>query len=466
MDKEAPQSVSRVYNSFRKVSKREFDIYQSNLFSKLDGMAKSLQDMVDMRKAEQRQEVEANLEGMHRNLEPVQNNDDDDVGPGSPERDRGRNAFMLAALLTGFATFLITKANETINNIIRAVERWTGLDLPEFALADPQTYVPASDMENATRDIEQAIPGELPDDLEEESNSLGSRLVRMIQGIIAEPAEASTTTTPSSPSTNGERISGGLGSLSRQHESGSQGTSAIGHDSTGGTSYGTYQISSRRGSMNTFLDTLEHNDPEAAARLRASGNPDSGRNGAFANEWRALAGEGRLQTSERQYIMSTHYMPAYNALRSGPKRMVDENPALREALFSTAVQHGAGAAPQIFNRVYRDGMTPQEYISAIYARRRTQFRNSTPEERASVQERLMREEQQAISMVGTNLRNMSATNENRENRPVIRTVNIDGGTTHTNSVSTPPRQEPTRGSLAPRSNELGAARATNDRATL
>ncbi|MBA4357411.1 MAG: hypothetical protein C0405_06760, partial [Desulfovibrio sp.] len=45
----------------------------------------------------------------------------------------------------------------------------------------------------------------------------------------------------------------GLGSMAALFESGDKGAAAIGYDRTGGTSYGTFQISSRAGTMNRFL---------------------------------------------------------------------------------------------------------------------------------------------------------------------------------------------------------------------
>ena len=71
---------------------------------------------------------------------------------------------------------------------------------------------------------------------------------------------------------------GDLGFISAQGESGSMGTSAIGYDEKGGTSYGKYQIASKTGTMDKFLDHLESVDPKAASMLRGSGPADTGSN--------------------------------------------------------------------------------------------------------------------------------------------------------------------------------------------
>ena len=64
------------------------------------------------------------------------------------------------------------------------------------------------------------------------------------------------------------------GDLSARYESGADGSSAIGYDKKGGTSYGRFQLSSKKGSMEGFLRFLEGRGGEAAsiaARLRAAG---------------------------------------------------------------------------------------------------------------------------------------------------------------------------------------------------
>jgi hypothetical protein len=68
----------------------------------------------------------------------------------------------------------------------------------------------------------------------------------------------------------------GLGSLAAKFESGDKGAAAIGFDRTGGTSYGKYQISSKAGTMNRFLNFLAEREPAWAQRLRGSGPANTG----------------------------------------------------------------------------------------------------------------------------------------------------------------------------------------------
>ena len=192
----------------------------------------------------------------------------------------------------------------------------------------------------------------------------------------------------------------GLGSLSAKYESGTRGSHAIGWDSTGGTSYGKYQIASRTGTMDKFLRYADEHSPEVAAQLRAAGPSDGGKNGQFAQVWKQLADSGKLGDLEHGFIKKTHYDPAYNNLKDPQlKALVDSSPALQEALWSTSVQHGGGT--NIFNKVFKEGMSERDLISGIYAERKTRFGKSSESVRNSViNGRFPDEERRALAMVG------------------------------------------------------------------
>ena len=67
-----------------------------------------------------------------------------------------------------------------------------------------------------------------------------------------------------------------IGALSSHFESGEQGPGVVGYDSNGGTSYGTYQISSRAGTMKHFMDYLSEQAPDLAGKLKAAGAANTG----------------------------------------------------------------------------------------------------------------------------------------------------------------------------------------------
>jgi murein DD-endopeptidase MepM/ murein hydrolase activator NlpD len=199
---------------------------------------------------------------------------------------------------------------------------------------------------------------------------------------------------------------GDLGSLSQKYESGAAGSMAVGRDRSGGTSYGKYQIASKVGSMDAFLKLLQKNDPEAHARLMAAGPQDAGTEGKFAQEWKKLAGEGKIQKSEREFAVDKIFQPAMKGIKDQDlSKMIGGNKGLQEMMFSMAIQHGGAGAPAILNKVFKKGMTPQQLTEASYAERgadggQRYFGKSSEGERAGVVSRFGREKQDVLAMLG------------------------------------------------------------------
>ncbi len=218
--------------------------------------------------------------------------------------------------------------------------------------------------------------------------------------------------------------SDGLGSLSAHYESGRLGSEAVGWDSTGGTSYGKYQIASKTGTMKQFMSYLKENNPAAYEKLSAAGDPDAGKDGEFARTWKQLAKDGTLGNSEHDFIKKTHYDVSYNKIKSeGLKGMIQGSSALQDVLWSSSVQHGGSGGANIFNKVYREGMSEQDLIKAVYAERGTRFKSSTPQVRASVQNRFADESQRALAAVGNSptgmVRETAVARQQQKQAPVI-----------------------------------------------
>lgn len=192
---------------------------------------------------------------------------------------------------------------------------------------------------------------------------------------------------------------------------------AIGYDRRGGTCYGVYQLSSRMGTMDTFLKYLENHAPEWASRLRASGPANTGgREGAMPSEWRRISREDpeRFAKLQHDFVHKFFYKPA---VRSVQRRIgLDPggiSPALREVIWSTAVQHGAPEAARIFERAASrlenagsargaagmDSSAQRDLIQAVYAERGRRFTGSSPQVRSSVLERFSEEMRLALAMI-------------------------------------------------------------------
>jgi hypothetical protein len=192
----------------------------------------------------------------------------------------------------------------------------------------------------------------------------------------------------------------GLGSLSKRFESGGD-SSAIGYDSKGGTSYGKYQIASKTGTMDKFLDYIKDKNPEAYNILSSAGDPNTGsKSGSFVDAWKNVIAQNLLGNAEHEFIKATHYDPAYEKLNPGAKSLVDKSSSLQNVLWSTAVQHGPSGGGRIFNKTYIEGMSETDYVNAIYQERSTKFGSSSAEVQQGVRDRFTEENQMALAAIG------------------------------------------------------------------
>ena len=210
----------------------------------------------------------------------------------------------------------------------------------------------------------------------------------------------------------------GLGALAAMFESGDKGVAAIGYDRTGGTSYGKFQISSRAGTMDRFLNYLSEQEPAMADRLRKAGPANTGSTrGQMPAEWAKIAAESpeRFERLQTEFIKKDHYQPAREKIREMTGLDIEASkPALREALFSTAVQHGASGAARIFNQAIDKFLGKpgagqaaqagsrsfeQALVSEVYDKRSHQFGGSTAAVRQSVRGRLSQEKDMVLAML-------------------------------------------------------------------
>lgn len=200
-----------------------------------------------------------------------------------------------------------------------------------------------------------------------------------------------------------------LGSLSAKYESGKAGSSAIGWDSTGGTSFGKYQLASKTGTVDKFLNFVKDKNPEVYDRLKNAGPADSGKDGAFAKEWKSLAKEGKLGNLEHDFMEKTNYSTAMKGIKNPEvQKMINENPAMQDVLWSTAIQHGGKGASDIFNKTYKEGMSSEDMINSVYDERGKHFKSSTAKVQESVKNRFVDEKKQALAM-NESIKNGSAT---------------------------------------------------------
>jgi len=133
-----------------------------------------------------------------------------------------------------------------------------------------------------------------------------------------------------------------LGQLSRKFESNGR-PGAIGFDTKGGFSYGTYQIATRTGTMDKFLAFLAQQFPTFSQNLGAAGGAAAALAGsdAFKDTWIRLAADSAFADAQHKYIAATHYAPFAKTLLDKQGLNLDARTAvLRDVAWSVAVQHG------------------------------------------------------------------------------------------------------------------------------
>lgn len=195
-----------------------------------------------------------------------------------------------------------------------------------------------------------------------------------------------------------------IGDYIAHEESGPEGILNVDYDSTGGTSYGKWQLSSR----NSYKDWIAHLEDkggkyaEIARELKAAGPYDTGsRRGRSVEVYKRLARENPeiFEETQHETLMKIHYAQTLESLKSDKLRdMIKNDRALQEMMFSTAVQHGPDGASRIFNKVYNDKMDREDFIKGVYAKRARCFPSSSIDVQNSVKERFKREAKIILAM--------------------------------------------------------------------
>jgi hypothetical protein len=198
-----------------------------------------------------------------------------------------------------------------------------------------------------------------------------------------------------------------LGWLSERYEvgKGGVGTISTGKGDRGGVSYGLYQLSSRVGTAQAFVNRFYPNDFRGLAPGTA----------AFNAVWSRLARDNPRAFGQRQhdFIQQTHYDPAARRLqRDIGLNVGTRSAALQNALWSTSVQNGPGGAARLIERAVRNvaqgqaaaSLSDEAIIRAIYAERGRRdaqglvhFRGSSQAMQDGVARRFQRELQDALN---------------------------------------------------------------------
>jgi len=157
-----------------------------------------------------------------------------------------------------------------------------------------------------------------------------------------------------------------LGDSVKSFESGNRGVASVssGVNDPGGVSYGTYQLSSNARTLQGFLNSPEGGKYSAEFAGLKPGSVE------FSEKWKALAArdpEG-LHQAEKTFIYRTHYQPVISQAAEAGLDM--NNPAIQDAVWSGAVQHGPGGVRKVLDAVKQDpdlkSKTVEEQLKSYY----------------------------------------------------------------------------------------------------
>ena len=197
-----------------------------------------------------------------------------------------------------------------------------------------------------------------------------------------------------------------LGALSRHFESRGD-AGAIGWDSTGGESYGQYQIASKTGTMKAFLSYLAKTHPEMSKTLEGAGGAAAAEAGTaqFKEAFKGMAKQdpGGFAGAQHDFIKSTHYDPLVRKLQGEGLDVTKRSKAVQDVIWSTAVAHGGGTnvVEKALARMGKNGLSAgsvsdEDLIKSIYAERKTRYGNSTARVQEAVQNRYNSEQVMAL----------------------------------------------------------------------
>lgn len=138
-----------------------------------------------------------------------------------------------------------------------------------------------------------------------------------------------------------------LGDLSAKYESnGNPGTVSTGYGDAGGVSYGTYQLATNTGSVNSFIKWLQVKGHTYGTSL-SKYTPGSAEFTALWKQIAAIDPGGFLQL-QHDYIQYAYYEPAVRKLKGAFFNAEKHTEVMQDVIWSRAVQYGTGYIVEMF----------------------------------------------------------------------------------------------------------------------
>lgn len=211
-----------------------------------------------------------------------------------------------------------------------------------------------------------------------------------------------------------------LGKVSERYESNGN-PSAIGFDTTGGWSWGAYQIATKVGTFKNYMSFCQQRYPNIYNELQSVGGNAAftagGKESAAANKWKELKSNPEFLPSQHDFIQATHFDKLVAKIKKETGIDICDGThcyGLQDAIWSISVQHGPGSSIPRKGIERAGGVTvvnqeplKLEYpndcdlINGIYDERDrvdVYFRRSTPGVKASVAKRFKKERSDCLAL--------------------------------------------------------------------
>lgn len=189
-----------------------------------------------------------------------------------------------------------------------------------------------------------------------------------------------------------------LGQTSKWFESGKggAGTVSTGKGDKGGASYGTYQLSSKEGTLQNFLKSTKYG---ATFGGLAPGSKE------FNERWKQVAKmDPDFEKSQHDFIKATHYDPQVRKLKDAGIDVSNRGSAIHDAIWSTSVQFGGDTGLIVNALKGKDAnkISEAEFVSAIQdykmANNNQLFKSSSPRARAGTLSRAAQEKELLLGL--------------------------------------------------------------------
>ena len=228
-------------------------------------------------------------------------------------------------------------------------------------------------------------------------------------GPVSQAGNADVASPDFEPGPPGNCTRADLGKVSERYESNGN-PSAIGNDSTGGWSYGTYQIATKVGTFKNYMNYLNSQFPRIYGILDAAGGNAGASAGTakFKQQWKDLKGDAEFKKCQHDFIQATHHDKLIAKVKKATGVDICDGShcnGLQDAAWSISVQHGPGSSIVrkgiVAARASNPNPTDVDFSNAIYNERDrvdVYFKRSTPGVKASVARRFKKERQDCLAI--------------------------------------------------------------------